>query len=81
MPVRNVQPRRTRLLIVDDQPDLADMLSHVLTDEGYDVTVFNDGSRALRYILDVQWAALILDVMMPETEGFTVLRELRCDVS
>ncbi len=81
MPVRNVQPRRTRLLIVDDQPDLADMLSHVLTDEGYDVTVCNDGSQALRYIRDVQPAALILDVMMPETDGFTVLRQLRSDPS
>jgi len=77
MPVRNIQPRRTRLLIVDDQPDLADMLSHVLTDEGYDVTVCNNGREALQYINTVQPAALILDVVMPETDGFTILRQLR----
>ncbi len=77
MPARNIQPQRTRLLIVDDQPDLADMLSHVLTDEGYDVTVCNDGREALHYIKTIQPAALILDIMMPETDGFAILRQLR----
>lgn len=77
MPVRKTQPQHTRLLIVDDQPDLADMLSHVLTDEGYDVTVCTDGREALRYINTVQPAALILDVVMPDTDGFTILRQLR----
>ncbi len=77
MPVRKTQPQRTRLLIVDDQPDLADMLSHVLTDEGYDVTVCSDGREALRYINTIQPAALILDVVMPNTDGFTILRQLR----
>ena len=79
MPIHKVEPKRTRILIVDDQQDLADMLSHVLIDEGYDVTVCNDGREALRYIETVQPAVLILDVMMPETDGFTVLRQLRND--
>jgi CheY-like chemotaxis protein len=85
MPVHKVQPsvqsQRTRILIVDDQRELADMLSNVLIDEGYDVTVCSDGSEAIRCIKDVQPAALILDIMMPETDGFEVLRQLRSDPS
>ena len=81
MPVRKVTPERTRILIVDDQRELADMLSNVLIDEGYDVTVCSDGSEAIRCIKDVQPAALILDIMMPETDGFEVLRQLRNDPS
>jgi CheY-like chemotaxis protein len=79
MPVRKIDPQKTRILIVDDQPDLANMLSHVLVDEGYDVTICNNGREALQYIKAVQPAALILDIMMPETDGFTVLRQLRND--
>jgi CheY-like chemotaxis protein len=81
MSVQNSRPERTRILIVDDQRELADMLSHVLTDEGYDVTVCSDGREAVDCVKRVQPAALILDVMMPETDGFEVLRQLRGDPS
>jgi CheY-like chemotaxis protein len=73
------QPHRTRILVVDDQRDLADMLSHALTDQGYDVVTCNSGREALQMIKTVQPAAVLLDVMMPETDGFAVLRELRSD--
>lgn len=79
MPVHKVQPDRTRILIVDDQRELADMLSNVLSDEGFDVTVCSDGREAIKCIQDIQPAAMILDVMMPETDGFEVLRQLRND--
>lgn len=73
--------KRTRILIVDDQRDLADMLSNVLTDDGYDVMVCSDGREAIKCIEDFDPAAMILDVMMPETDGFEVLRQLRSDPS
>lgn len=81
MPVRKIQPDRTRILIVDDQLELADMLSNVLSDEGYEVRVCSDGREAIRCIQEFQPAALILDIMMPETDGFEVLRQLRSDPS
>ncbi len=81
MPVHKSGSERTRILIVDDQRELADMLSHVLQDEGYDVTVCSDGRVAMKCVKDFQPAALILDVMMPETDGFEVLRQLRNDPS
>jgi CheY-like chemotaxis protein len=79
MPIRTNQPQRTRILVVDDQHDLADMLSHALTDQGYDVTTCNNGREALQIIKTLRPAAVLLDVMMPETDGFAVLRELRND--
>lgn len=78
MPV-NGQPRRTRIVIVDDQRELADMLSHALTDEGYEVVVCSDSREAIACIREHQPSALILDVMMPETDGFEILRQLRND--
>ena len=79
MQIQKPHMERTRIVIVDDQRELADMLSHVLTDEGYDVTVCSDGREAMRCVKEKQPAALILDVMMPETDGFEVLRQLRND--
>jgi CheY-like chemotaxis protein len=79
MSVPKVRPVRTRILIVDDQRELADMLSTALSDEGYDVSVCNDGSEAVQCVKTEQPDALILDIMMPETDGFEVLRQLRND--
>lgn len=71
----------TRIVVVDDQPDMADLVSSFLTDEGYAVTVVHDGSKALAMIEATNPAALVLDVMMPETDGFEVLRQLRMSPS
>lgn len=79
MPVRRIDPERTRILIVDDQRELTEMLATVLIDEGYDVKVCDDGREAIKCIEDFDPAAMILDVMMPETDGFEVLRQLRSD--
>lgn len=79
MPVRLVAPQRQRILVVDDQREMADMLANVLTEEGYEVTICSNGRDALQSIRDSQPAAVILDVMMPEMDGFTVLRNLRND--
>jgi len=77
MPVRRIEPERTRILIVDDQRELTEMLASVLVDEGYDVKVCSDGREAIACIEEFSPAAMILDVMMPETDGFEVLRQLR----
>jgi CheY-like chemotaxis protein len=76
MPIRS-QIQRTKILVVDDQHDLADMLSHALTDQGYEVTTCTSGREAVGMIRTLQPAVVLLDVMMPETDGFAVLRELR----
>lgn len=77
MPLQKSASRGTRILVVDDQPELAELIRNVLGDEGYDVTVCTDSRQALRLVEEETPAAMILDIMMPETDGFEVLRQLR----
>src|SRR3712207_4709220 len=77
MPIQKVDPQATRILVVDDQPDLAELIRTVLGDEGYIVSIATDGKQALEMIAQERPAAVILDVVMPETDGFEVLRQLR----
>ncbi|WP_026370063.1 response regulator [Kallotenue papyrolyticum] len=73
------QPQRPRIVIIDDEHELATMLSHALTDEGYEVVVCIEGRNALHCIKEHRPNAVILDVVMPDTDGFEVLRQLRND--
>ncbi len=77
MPLEKLTSQGTRILVVDDQPELAELIKNVLGDEGYVVTVCTDGRQAMRLVEEEMPAAMILDVMMPETDGFEVLRQLR----
>lgn len=66
-----------RLLLADDEQELTDALSVILTYNKYSVDVVNDGQDALDYAMTGEYDGLILDVMMPKMNGFDVLRELR----
>lgn len=66
-----------RVLVVDDEPDLADVLSTVLRGEGFKVTVALTGSAAVRAAADFGPDAVVLDVMLPDLDGFAVLERLR----
>jgi two-component system, OmpR family, alkaline phosphatase synthesis response regulator PhoP len=67
----------TRVLVAEDDPDLALGLKNNLEIEGYEVRVARDGAEALAFALQWQPALLILDLVMPKLEGMRVLRELR----
>lgn len=66
-----------RILVVDDNPDIRLLVSTILQDEGYDVTVAIDGRDALRILDTDNPDVIVLDVMMPEMDGYTVLKNLR----
>lgn len=68
-----------RLLIVDDEPDIREFLSLALGASGYDVRVAEDGIRAGSLVRELMPLAVILDVMMPGIDGFSVLQGLRSD--
>lgn len=67
----------TRILLAEDDPDLALGLKNNLEIEGYDVRVACDGAAALDLALQWQPALLVLDLVMPKLDGMRVLRELR----
>ena len=67
----------TRVLVVEDNRDLAFGLRNNLEIEGYDVLVAHDGDAGLDSAADQRPELVILDLMLPGTDGFRVLRELR----
>jgi two-component system alkaline phosphatase synthesis response regulator PhoP len=66
-----------RILIVEDEPDIALGLQRDLTLEGYDVEVLGDGDAALARARSESFDLILLDVMLPGKDGFAVCRELR----
>lgn len=71
--------RRPSVLVVEDDPDLGDVIVAVLRDEQFDARLARDGDQAMRLIDDQQPDVVVLDLMMPRRDGFSVLRELRSD--
>ena len=67
----------TRILIIEDNPDLAFGLRRTLEFEGFDVTVAEDGASGLREAKGAGVELVVLDLMLPEVDGFKVLKELR----
>jgi DNA-binding response OmpR family regulator len=67
----------TKILIVEDNPDLAFGLRRTLEFEGYDVTLAEDGRTGLEQARSSDAELVVLDLMLPEMDGFRVLRELR----
>ena len=67
----------TRILIVEDNPDLAFGLRSNLEIEGYDVSIAPTGTAGLEQARSLEPDLLILDVMLPEIDGFEVLRSFR----
>ena len=71
--------RRPLVLVVEDDPDLGETIVGFLKDEGLDAKLARDGDQAMRLVDQLTPAAMILDLMMPRRDGFSVLRELRAD--
>ena len=68
---------RARILIVDDDPDIRELLRELLTRAGYDVDEAPDGRTALRTLYETPPALVILDVTMPEMDGYQTLERMR----
>ena len=66
-----------RLLVVDDEPNIRELLATSLRFAGFEVHAAADGATALRLAKQVQPDLLVLDVMLPDMDGFTVTRRLR----
>ena len=65
------------ILVVDDDPDIARFVEVNLRSAGYDVAVAGDGEEALERAGELRPDLVLLDVMLPELDGFSVCRELR----
>ncbi len=78
----NGQPGRQRLgrvLLVEDEQDVAELIRYNLTKEGYDVVLSANGNDALRLTREHRPDVLLLDIMVPQLNGWEVCRRLKKD--
>ncbi len=68
-----------RILIADDEPNILISLEYLMKREGYEVHVARDGQEALDLMQRVHPHLVLLDVMMPNKNGFEVCQALRAD--
>jgi DNA-binding response OmpR family regulator len=68
---------RQRLLIVDDDIKFCRLITDYLQRYGFEIQAVHDGESALKISADQHWDAIILDVMLPGSDGFEVLKRLR----
>ena len=66
-----------KILIIDDDEELCELVSEYLTVEGFEIACVNDGATGLERALSGDYDMAILDVMLPKMNGFDVLRNLR----
>jgi DNA-binding response OmpR family regulator len=71
--------KRPLVLVVEDDPALGDVIVTALKDDGLDAKLAHDGDEAMRDVDDLTPSVMVLDLMMPRRDGFSVLRELRAD--
>jgi len=66
-----------KILVVDDDPDMRLAIASVLSSRSYEVIEACDGQEALRKAKEEKPDLMLLDLLMPEMDGFTVVKELR----
>ncbi len=67
----------TRILVVDDEKAITDLVGIYLKNEGYQVTLAYSGAEAMRAILSQEFECAVLDIMLPDIDGFELLRTIR----
>ncbi|HEV7469312.1 MAG TPA: response regulator transcription factor [Pseudonocardia sp.] len=80
-PLRRADGSPVRVLVVDDESTLSDLLSMALRYEGWDVRTAADGIGAVRTARDFKPDAVVLDIMLPDLDGLEVLRRMRAEAS
>jgi two-component system OmpR family response regulator len=70
---------KTRVLVVEDDPRVRDMLRRGLAEDGYTIDVAGDGIEGLDRARVVEYDAIVLDLMLPGIDGYEVCRRLRAE--
>lgn len=78
-PPASDRAKRLRVLVVDDDPLVRNLLRAVLNDADFDLEEARDGSEALKLVAENAPDVIVLDVMMPGMNGYEVCRTLRAD--
>ena len=68
---------KIKILIVEDDPNLGKILFEYLDAKNFDISLAIDGEEGLEKFLNNTWDLLLLDVMMPKTDGFSLAKDIR----
>lgn len=68
-----------KILIIEDEKLMLDLLQRKLTKEGYEISVAKDGEEGIRVIKEVKPNLILLDIIMPKMGGFEVMEEMNKD--
>lgn len=66
-----------KILVVDDEKEIADLIEFYLKNEGFEVIKCYDGHNALKYIQTEEFDLALLDIMIPEVNGYTLTQKIR----
>ena len=78
-PEKPSAPRGPRVLVVEDEADVAEMIRYNLGKEGYDVRLAANGTDALRQVKEAKPDVILLDIMVPQLNGWEICRRLKQD--
>ncbi len=76
---QKIKIQTAKVLVVDDEPEITDIIQTFLTEAGYAVTVENSAREAVTKARQVRPAVVILDIMMPERDGYQICQEMKQD--
>jgi two-component system cell cycle response regulator DivK len=66
-----------KILVVEDNPDNAQLLEDILGAKGYDLTIVDRGDRALDEVSRIKFDIVLLDIQLPDTDGLNVVKKIR----
>ncbi|OWP62405.1 response regulator [Hymenobacter amundsenii] len=70
-------PHTPHILLVDDEPNIVMSLDFLMRKAGYQVSIARNGTEALEAVSQTPFEVVILDIMMPDVDGYQVCRQLR----
>ena len=72
-----MEARKKRILIVEDEKNIADIIEYNIQKQGYETDVAYDGEKGLALALTGKYDLILLDVMLPKMDGFEICRRVR----
>ncbi len=70
-----------KILIVDDSPTIVEITKAMLREEGFEIDTASDGKEALEKVKQFKPDLMLLDIMMPDMDGYSVVKALRRDAA
>jgi len=74
-----IKVQTAKILVIDDEPEITDIVETFLTESGYTVEVENTAKNALEKARKFNPEVILLDIMMPDVDGYNVCQEIKND--